>query len=73
MKHSEAYQKVSYEHYYCATVLGELSVILSRNAGPYIHTGGRDVTTYFLKHKIVTGIYKYILIMSLLAYLLIGR
>ena len=30
------------------------------------------MTTYFLKHKGVTGIYRYILIMSLLAYLLIG-
>ena len=40
-----------------ATVLqfwGELSVILSRNAGPYIHGGQRDVTTYFHKYYRVT-------------------
>ena len=52
---------------------GELSVILSRNAGPYIYIGEHYVTTYFLKHKGVTVIYKYILNMSLLAYLLFGR
>ena len=40
-----------------ATVLqfwGELSVISSRNAGPYIHGGQRDVTTYFHKYHRVT-------------------
>ena len=40
-----------------ATVLqfwGELSVISSRNAGPYIHGGQRDVTTYSHKYHRVT-------------------
>ena len=40
-----------------ATILqfwGELSVISSRNAGPYIHGGQRDMTTYFHKYHRVT-------------------
>jgi hypothetical protein len=35
----EAYQKCILECYYCTTVLGELSDIPARNAGPYIHVG----------------------------------
>jgi hypothetical protein len=50
----EAYQKCILGCYYCTTVRGELSVIPARNAGPYIHTGMCDVTTYFLKHIMVT-------------------
>ena len=33
---------------------GELSVILSRNAGPYIYGGQHDMTTYFYKYHRVT-------------------
>jgi hypothetical protein len=35
----EAYQKCFLECYYCTTVLGELSDIPARSAGPYIHVG----------------------------------
>jgi hypothetical protein len=35
----EAYQKCFLECYYCTTVLGELSDIPAKSAGPYIHVG----------------------------------
>ena len=35
----EAYQKCFLECYYCTTVLGELSDIPVKSAGPYIHVG----------------------------------
>jgi hypothetical protein len=35
----EAYQKCFLECYYCTTVLGELSDIPAKTAGPYIHVG----------------------------------
>ena len=39
-----------------ATVLqfwGELSIFLSRHAGPYIHGGQREVTTYLLRLQVM--------------------
>jgi len=38
----------------CYSFWGKLSIILLRNAGPYIHVGQCDMTTYFLKHMVVT-------------------
>ena len=55
MKHSVRLTRIVFTA--TATVLqfwGELSVISSRNAGPYIHGGQRDVTTYFHKYHRVT-------------------
>jgi len=50
----EAYQKCFLEYYYCATVQGN-SLIFQQEVLVLIYMQDRrDVTTYFLKHIMVT-------------------